>query len=95
MLLRNHPSTLSASVDRRSSLLLGFSVFGTRKTSRSMVNSWVSLYFSLMRRIVCLIWSIDSHVTRSVSILGLSSGPLDLTEKSKWGNKAYFDAPGV
>uniref|UniRef100_A0A0D3CL42 Uncharacterized protein n=1 Tax=Brassica oleracea var. oleracea TaxID=109376 RepID=A0A0D3CL42_BRAOL len=46
-------------------------------------------------KIVCLIWSIDSHVTRSVSILGLSSGPLDLTEKSKWGNKAYFDAPGV
>lgn len=24
---------------------------------------------------------------RSVSILGLSSGPLDLTEKNKWGNK--------
>lgn len=24
---------------------------------------------------------------RSVSIVGLSSGPLDLTEKNKWGNK--------
>ncbi|CDY09770.1 BnaC09g43910D, partial [Brassica napus] len=42
-------------------------------------------------KIVCLIWSIDSHVTRSVSILGLSSGPLDLTEKNKWGNKVGIE----
>ncbi|KAL0733187.1 hypothetical protein Bca4012_009397 [Brassica carinata] len=28
---------------------------------------------------------------RSVSILGLSSGPLDLTEKSKWGNKVGME----
>ncbi|WZZ22517.1 hypothetical protein YC2023_123904 [Brassica napus] len=46
--------------------------------------------FLCVNRIVCLIWSIDSHVTRSVSILGLSSGPLDLTEKNKWGNKKLY-----
>ncbi|KAF2536666.1 hypothetical protein F2Q68_00020163 [Brassica cretica] len=33
----------------------------------------------------------DSHVTRSVSILGLRSGPLDLTEESKWGNKVGME----
>ncbi|KAF3500353.1 hypothetical protein F2Q69_00041676 [Brassica cretica] len=33
----------------------------------------------------------NSHVTRSVSILGLRSGPLDLTEESKWGNKVGME----
>ncbi|CAN7138143.1 unnamed protein product [Brassica rapa subsp. narinosa] len=51
-----------------------------------------SVIFLCVNRIVCLIWSIDSHVTRSVSILGLSSGPLDLTEKSKWGNKVCHES---
>ncbi|KAJ4889127.1 Uncharacterized protein Rs2_28875 [Raphanus sativus] len=37
-------------VDCPTSLFPGFSVFWTRKTSRSMVNSWESLNFSLMRR---------------------------------------------
>ncbi|CAN7071122.1 unnamed protein product [Brassica oleracea var. botrytis] len=35
----------SDSEDLPSSLLLACSVFGTPKTSRSMVNSWESLYF--------------------------------------------------
>ncbi|XP_048596119.1 uncharacterized protein LOC106347164 isoform X2 [Brassica napus] len=48
-LLHKQPSTFSGSVDLPSSLLLFCSVSGTPKTSRSMVNSWESLYFSLMR----------------------------------------------
>ncbi|KAG5377948.1 hypothetical protein IGI04_013269 [Brassica rapa subsp. trilocularis] len=57
LLLGNQPSTPSDSVDLSTSLLLGFSVIGTRKTSRSMVNSWESLYLSSMRR-----YCIDKHL---------------------------------
>ncbi|CAF1738302.1 hypothetical protein Bca4012_043366 [Brassica carinata] len=44
-------NTLRDSVALSRSLLVVYSVFGTRKTSRRKVKSWESLYSSLMRRI--------------------------------------------